>query len=58
MMIDVSSSYVNSLESEAKGRAFNIIEEMEADANQKIQLQLGIVELLNYLAENKVNCSS
>ena len=48
-------SYVNSLEAEKRKKAYAIIEEMEDEANRNIKLQPGIVEMLSFLAENKVS---
>ncbi len=45
---------MNSLEEEKKRHALEIIEEMEEEANRNIKLQPGLVEILSYLAENKV----
>ena len=40
---------------EERTRALNIIEKMENDANASLKFQSGLLQLLNYLQENKVN---
>lgn len=46
--------YVNSLSGEDKVKAMTVIEEIEEDAINKVELQPGVIELLHFLAENKV----
>ena len=47
--------YVNSLTGEDRVKAMTVIEEIEEDAINKVELQPGVIELLHFLAENKVH---
>ena len=47
--------YVNSLTGEDKVKAMTVIEEIEEEAINKVELQPGVIELLHFLAENKVH---
>ena len=45
---------VNAMNSEQKVEALKIIEELEKEANDKMELQPGVLELLDYLAEQTI----
>ena len=45
---------VNAMSSEQKSEALSVIEELEKEANDVMELQPGVLELLDYLAEQKI----